>query len=238
MWGKGGGRVWPILIRVFFSNSSSEDQNPDWWGSPALIIIKWRLSKVVCRFFSKSCFVLATSMNGSVEMWRLLFPQNMANFAKQISKILCRIRNPLQINNPPTQAIRISVFYLGEISPLFGSLSFALLLHKVQAAARESWNIQEFFNGLFFNAELLYMCQNITPMLPSILLSKGICSSNVQLLTEHQCFFYGRNFPIFELKNMISIYAKEFAWKKWPKSTRFWKFFSPNHQIFMISCRR
>jgi hypothetical protein len=37
---------------------------------------------------------------------------------------------------------------------------------------------------------------------------------------------------------MISIYAKEFAWKKWPKSTRFWKFFSPNHQIFMISCRR
>jgi hypothetical protein len=83
----------------------------------------------------------------------------MANFAKQISKILCRIRNPLQINNPPTQAIRISVFYLGEISLLFGSLSFALLLQKVQAAARESWNIQEFFNGLLFNADLLYMCQ-------------------------------------------------------------------------------
>jgi hypothetical protein len=166
------------------------------------------------------------------------FSSKCGEFCKTNLKYPCRIRNPLQINNPPTQAIRISVFYLGEISPLFGSLSFASLLHKVQTAARESWNIQEFFNRLFFNADLLYMCQNITPMLPSILLSKGICSSNVQLLTEHQCFFYGRIFPIFDLKNMTSIYAKEFAWKKWLKSTRFRKFFFPNHQIFMISSRR
>ncbi len=180
-----GERVWPILMRVVFSKSSSEDQNPHWWRSLALIIIKWRLSNVVCRFFSKSCFVLATSMNGSVEMWRLLFPQNMANFAKQIFKILCRIHNPLQINNPPTQANRISVFYLGEISPLFW-----IFIIRIITAARESWNIQGFFNGLLFRADLFYMCQNITPMLPSISLSKGICSCNVQILKEHQWFFY------------------------------------------------
>jgi hypothetical protein len=30
--------------------------------------------------------------------------------------------------------------------------------------------------------------------------------------------------PNFNLKIMISIYAKDFSWNKWPKFTRFWNF--------------
>ncbi len=166
------------------------------------------------------------------------FSSKYGEFCKRIFKILCRIHNPLQINNLATQAIRISVFYLGEISPLFGSLSFALLLHKVQAAAGESWTIQGFFNGLFFNADFLYMCQNIMPMLPSILLSKGICSSNVQLLTEHQCIFYWQKFSNFRPEKYDFNLCKGVCMKKMAQIHQILKGFFPNHQIFMISsCR-
>jgi hypothetical protein len=33
--------------------------------------------------------------------------------------------------------------------------------------------------------------------------------------------FTGKISPNFDLKNMISIHAKDFSWKKWPKFTRF-----------------
>jgi len=34
-------------------------------------------------------------------------------------------------------------------------------------------------------------------------------------------FFTGKLLPNFDLKNMISIYTKDFAWEKWPKFRRF-----------------
>jgi hypothetical protein len=37
-----------------------------------------------------------------------------------------------------------------------------------------------------------------------------------------QCgFFWGEILPNFDLRNMISTYAKDFPWKKWPKFARF-----------------
>ncbi len=45
------------------------------------------------------------------------------------------------------------------------------------------------------------------------------------------------NFANFDLKNMISMDAREFSWKKWLKFVIFQRIFCPNCQILMISSR-
>ncbi len=48
-------------------------------------------------------------------------------------------------------------------------------------------------------------------------------------------YFTGEFLPKFDLKNMISTYAKDFSWKILPKFAIFQKEKIPNCQIFMIS---
>jgi hypothetical protein len=51
----------------------------------------------------------------------------------------------------------------------------------------------------------------------------------------HSDYFTGEFLPKFDLKNMISTYAKDFSWKKLLKSARFQKEKIPNRRVFMIS---
>jgi len=51
----------------------------------------------------------------------------------------------------------------------------------------------------------------------------------------HSDYFTGEFLPKFDLKNVISTYAKDFSWEKLPKFARFQKEKIPNRQIFMIS---
>ncbi len=58
------------------------------------------------------------------------------------------------------------------------------------------------------------------------------------LLLVHSGYFTGEFLPKFDLKNMISAYAKDFSWKILPKFARFQKEKIQNRQIFMISSSR
>jgi hypothetical protein len=54
-----------------------------------------------------------------------------------------------------------------------------------------------------------------------------------QCLKQH--LFYWRIFANFDLKNMISMDARDFSWKKWLKFVIFQRIVFPNRQILMIS---
>jgi hypothetical protein len=48
-----------------------------------------------------------------------------------------------------------------------------------------------------------------------------------QCLKQH--FFYWQIFANFDLKNMVSMDARDFSWKKWLKFVIFQRIFSPNY---------
>jgi len=53
------------------------------------------------------------------------------------------------------------------------------------------------------------------------------------MASDEQCFFY-EILSNFDLKNMITTYAKDFPWKKWPNLIRFQKKKFSNPQIFIV----